>query len=181
MKSMSHITISNVATKWQTTTKICHSLLLFRAPQWAPPSVHPNPPCSHTAWQWTNDAARTGTTMVEVTKTQDEEATAQGQHDQDTWGQQQWGNNDMHEDNNEAAPTWNDNTTRIWHAMTMKRWWWHMQRWQQGNMAQQQHNANVDQQHSLYHPFTIPLPSPFPLPSSFPLPSAWSLASNVFK
>jgi len=30
-------------------------VVVVRAPQWVPPSLHPNPPCSHTAQWWTNN------------------------------------------------------------------------------------------------------------------------------
>jgi len=31
---------------------------VVRAPWWVPPSIHPNPPCSHTAQQWTNNVGQ---------------------------------------------------------------------------------------------------------------------------
>jgi len=46
--------------------------------------------------------------MAEARKTKDEEAMAQGQHDKDMWGWEWWGDNNTCEDDNDAAPMWNN-------------------------------------------------------------------------
>ena len=72
-------------------TKIHHLLLLLGHPgEYLPPFISTH--LAHTQHNdgptmWDNkNVARTRTRMAEVRKTQDEEATAQGQHDQDMQG-----------------------------------------------------------------------------------------------
>jgi len=60
MKPRCHVATSNVATKQRTTNLGRCSLfvVVVRAPRWVLPSIHPNPPCSHTAWWQTNDVGQ---------------------------------------------------------------------------------------------------------------------------